>query len=218
MLARGGAPTRLWSTRRLASSRVCCTLLHVNSCHARERLVKACEGGAYVSEWCCCLVSRGGAKVKRTPIVPQSRGGCVARCFCCLGRKEASSFLTFFNSSIVLPTGKPQRSTATSLRLSHRGVLTEVLQASASKANASGAKAQDALQSVPPVVPVRGPPCQVAIGDALTGAKDPSRSPQALVAYLDNYIVGQESAKRAVAVALRQRWRRRQVGAVAISH
>jgi ATP-dependent HslUV protease ATP-binding subunit HslU len=40
-------------------------------------------------------------------------------------------------------------------------------------------------------------------GDALT--------PQEIVAQLDRYIVGQHAAKRAVAVALRNRWRRRQL-------
>lgn len=211
MLARGGAPTRLWSTRRLTSSRVCCTLLHVSGCDARERSVKACEGGAYVSERYCNLASRGGAKVIPTPTGPQTLGGCAPRCFCCLRRKEADSSLTLFDCARVLPIDKPKRSTTISLGPPHRSVLREALNASASEANASGIKAQDALQPVPPVVPEGGPLCQVEIGDALTGAKDPSRSPQALVAYLDNYIVGQESAKRAVAVALRQRWRRRQV-------
>ena len=34
-------------------------------------------------------------------------------------------------------------------------------------------------------------------------------SPKAVVTILDNYIVGQNKAKRAVAIALRNRWRRR---------
>jgi ATP-dependent HslUV protease ATP-binding subunit HslU len=36
-------------------------------------------------------------------------------------------------------------------------------------------------------------------------------TPAAIVAELDRYIVGQREAKRAVAVALRNRWRRQQV-------
>src|SRR5574340_780457 len=37
-------------------------------------------------------------------------------------------------------------------------------------------------------------------------------TPREIVSALDRYIVGQRSAKRAVAVALRNRWRRQQVG------
>lgn len=36
-------------------------------------------------------------------------------------------------------------------------------------------------------------------------------SPREIVSELDRYIVGQEEAKKAVAVALRNRWRRMQV-------
>jgi ATP-dependent HslUV protease ATP-binding subunit HslU len=42
-------------------------------------------------------------------------------------------------------------------------------------------------------------------------AKDDSLTPAAIVRELDRYIVGQTAAKRAVAVALRNRWRRQQV-------
>src|SRR6187551_2634057 len=57
-------------------------------------------------------------------------------------------------------------------------------------------------------------------GDALPGEgvnkdkpmADPSTlSPKQIVAELDRYIVGQHDAKRAVAVALRNRWRRQQL-------
>ncbi|MBX9745407.1 MAG: HslU--HslV peptidase ATPase subunit, partial [Hyphomonadaceae bacterium] len=36
-------------------------------------------------------------------------------------------------------------------------------------------------------------------------------SPREIVSELDRYIVGQDDAKRAVAIALRNRWRRKQV-------
>ncbi len=45
-----------------------------------------------------------------------------------------------------------------------------------------------------------------------TGAARPLH-PREIVAELDRYIVGQKNAKRAVAIALRNRWRRRQVSA-----
>lgn len=38
-----------------------------------------------------------------------------------------------------------------------------------------------------------------------------SMTPQEIVSELDNHIVGQPAAKRAVAIALRNRWRRQQV-------
>ncbi|MCK4376439.1 MAG: HslU--HslV peptidase ATPase subunit, partial [Candidatus Brocadiae bacterium] len=36
-------------------------------------------------------------------------------------------------------------------------------------------------------------------------------TPRAIVAQLDQYIVGQHDAKRAVAIALRNRWRRQSI-------
>lgn len=71
---------------------------------------------------------------------------------------------------------------------------------------------QGAFQPVPQSAFDNEPPLQIETGNSVASLRDMSRSPQALVKYLDNYIVGQTQAKRAVAVALRQRWRRRQVG------
>ena len=45
---------------------------------------------------------------------------------------------------------------------------------------------------------------------ALRGSGD-KLTPREIVAELDKYIVGQKDAKRAVAIALRNRWRRQQV-------
>ena len=42
-------------------------------------------------------------------------------------------------------------------------------------------------------------------------SRDPAFTPREIVSELDRYIVGQREAKRAVAIALRNRWRRRQV-------
>jgi ATP-dependent HslUV protease ATP-binding subunit HslU len=49
--------------------------------------------------------------------------------------------------------------------------------------------------------------------EAPPGAAERPLSPREIVAELDRYIVGQRDAKRAVAIALRNRWRRRQVPA-----
>ena len=43
------------------------------------------------------------------------------------------------------------------------------------------------------------------------GAEQTPMTPREIVSELDRYIVGQRAAKRAVAIALRNRWRRRQV-------
>ena len=42
------------------------------------------------------------------------------------------------------------------------------------------------------------------------GAKVSALSPREIVSELDRYVIGQKQAKRAVAVALRNRWRRKQ--------
>jgi ATP-dependent HslUV protease ATP-binding subunit HslU len=47
--------------------------------------------------------------------------------------------------------------------------------------------------------------------DAAPGASAPMMTPREIVSELDRYIVGQRDAKRAVAIALRNRWRRRLV-------
>ncbi|MBI5479388.1 MAG: AAA family ATPase, partial [Deltaproteobacteria bacterium] len=44
-----------------------------------------------------------------------------------------------------------------------------------------------------------------------TQARGAALTPRAIVEELDRYIIGQRNAKRAVAVALRNRWRRQQV-------
>ncbi|HEY4186419.1 MAG TPA: ATP-dependent protease ATPase subunit HslU [Polyangia bacterium] len=49
------------------------------------------------------------------------------------------------------------------------------------------------------------------VSPAVTRARLESLTPRAIVEELDRYIVGQRAAKRAVAVALRNRWRRQQV-------
>ena len=46
---------------------------------------------------------------------------------------------------------------------------------------------------------------------AMTGTQPDSLTPKAIVKALDEHIVGQAEAKRAVAVALRNRWRRQRL-------
>ena len=47
----------------------------------------------------------------------------------------------------------------------------------------------------------------------MTGTQGGELTPRAIVAELDRYIIGQDRAKKSVAIALRNRWRRLQVGA-----
>src|SRR5215208_5976155 len=48
-------------------------------------------------------------------------------------------------------------------------------------------------------------------GEAQTGVAIDNMTPRQIVAELDKYVVGQKQAKRAVAIALRNRWRRQQL-------
>src|SRR6187431_334482 len=49
------------------------------------------------------------------------------------------------------------------------------------------------------------------LSDDVGTAPAPVMTPREIVSELDRYIVGQRNAKRAVAIALRNRWRRQQV-------
>src|SRR5690606_19842317 len=51
----------------------------------------------------------------------------------------------------------------------------------------------------------------VAAARKVTGMNETNFSPREIVSELDRHIVGQQDAKRAVAVALRNRWRRQQL-------
>ena len=47
---------------------------------------------------------------------------------------------------------------------------------------------------------------------------DQKLTPQVIKDELDRYVIGQDDAKRAVAVALRNRWRRLNIKAVSYTH
>ena len=51
----------------------------------------------------------------------------------------------------------------------------------------------------------------VALAKTAEGAKETELTPQEIVAELDKYIIGQRAAKKAVAIALRNRYRRRKL-------
>jgi ATP-dependent HslUV protease ATP-binding subunit HslU len=51
----------------------------------------------------------------------------------------------------------------------------------------------------------------IALPDSSDSSPAPVMTPREIVSELDRYIVGQRDAKRAVAIALRNRWRRQQV-------
>ena len=59
-------------------------------------------------------------------------------------------------------------------------------------------------------------PGETAPGETATAARRPAspsgaRTPREIVVELDKYVIGQGRAKRAVAIALRNRWRRQQL-------
>src|SRR5438105_15110895 len=62
------------------------------------------------------------------------------------------------------------------------------------------------------VAPRLGPPTE-GTGPAALATMALTLTPAQIVAELDRYIVGQEKAKRAVAIALRNRWRRQNLPA-----
>ena len=55
------------------------------------------------------------------------------------------------------------------------------------------------------------PPLEAAAIQSRHGGKMSSLTPREIVSELDKYIIGQEDAKRMVAIAMRNRWRRMQV-------
>ena len=75
---------------------------------------------------------------------------------------------------------------------------------SAARARALSSSSEAASKPVPPPT-VEAPPAEPAAGDA-------AMTPREIVGQLDAHIVGQASAKRAVAIALRNRWRRQLLG------
>src|SRR5262245_5236355 len=68
----------------------------------------------------------------------------------------------------------------------------------------SSRSSRSRIHSMPEGVPQIGSKKEVSQGSPMT--------PREIVSELDRYIVGQKAAKRAVAIALRNRWRRQQVG------
>src|SRR4030042_3698970 len=57
----------------------------------------------------------------------------------------------------------------------------------------------------------KGPTTMEWLIKPLLGTNGGQLTPREIVAELDKYIVGQEDAKRSVAIALRNRWRRQQI-------
>ena len=65
--------------------------------------------------------------------------------------------------------------------------------------------------SVAPESPLPASPTPVAEGDGAVSATVAALTPRKIVSELDRFIVGQADAKRAMAIALRNRWRRHQL-------
>ncbi|HYK24646.1 MAG TPA: hypothetical protein VEV18_00185, partial [Steroidobacteraceae bacterium] len=63
-----------------------------------------------------------------------------------------------------------------------------------------------------PPVPQSPAPHSSALQPPATESLPRALTPREIVQELDKHIIGQDAAKRAVAIALRNRWRRMQVG------
>ena len=206
MLVRRGAPRRLWWRSRLIS-------FDENSVEPEAGVrfagVEACLAPNRFSlprELCVCSETNRDGQLNQAFCAPQlteSRASCTSY----VHAKPAQGVARF----LCIARGLPKKAlpTSSSSLLPTRDVFTtENVRAPEWK---SRAPMDDCLHPLPPVSRSSNFPSRAEASTAVIGGKDMSRSPQALVAYLDTYIVGQESAKKAVAVALRQRWRRRQV-------
>ncbi|MFQ5536189.1 MAG: ATP-dependent protease ATPase subunit HslU [Gemmatimonadota bacterium] len=85
------------------------------------------------------------------------------------------------------------------------------------QANGASAPPSDDASSAPPADPSRTPTdgASGASADAPAAGEESwldELTPRQIVAELDRYIVGQDEAKKAVAIVLRNRWRRQRVG------
>ncbi|XP_026190987.1 uncharacterized protein LOC34624197 [Cyclospora cayetanensis] len=187
MLARWSVPVRLRSIPHLVPYKLGSGALRVVNRPTTEGADARCDEATFSEGRCCILESclpRNQVAVSRTGSLLETAP---ARYCSSFFRSNAKS-----QEPLLLSTGK-------SLIASDGGT------------SATGSQSLSVLQTVAPAALESDPPRQLDVGNAVIAVKDPSRSPQALVEYLDSYIVGQTNAKRAVAVALRQRWRRRQV-------
>lgn len=157
----------------------------ISSCHG-ERLIRACS----------------------TTQPPTVRcAGCfqVSESSCSSCRKQ------FPITDNELPQGAPSTLSDAIPKLSSHAMPSNASDAPVGDSNLPRTKSCDVIQPTPPIAIPADLPRQIEAGIPSQAARNLSHSPQALVEYLDHYIVGQANAKRAVAVALRQRWRRRQV-------
>ncbi|KAL8447482.1 hypothetical protein Emed_004365 [Eimeria media] len=209
MLARGATPARLRSSLRLTPSRVCSVETSASTAQRSADWSTKCLGG---------VSPDGGSSIRRLVLSRDrdrhmSRG---SRAMQLSTANQASSLCTLpaatqleqrwahkigLPQSALRPCGGATAATACSADTKSAGT-------SSGGSGVSGTELCEVRHASPPALFPNDPR---AFGSNYGPVKEKARSPQALVEYLDNYIVGQESAKTAVAVALRQRWRRRQV-------
>ncbi|KAL8272884.1 hypothetical protein Esti_003193 [Eimeria stiedai] len=212
MLARGATPARFRSSLRLTPSKVCSFETSLSAPQqSNDWLTKCVAGSGVYDGWCSSssrpLVhnrDRDRQMSKDSRAVQLSAANKASSlCFSPAATSLEQRWTHKFESpqSTLWACGGAPAATACS-------AVSKTATTSSGGSGVSGTELCEVRHASPPALFSSGPrPFGLNYG----GVKEKARSPQALVEYLDNYIVGQERAKAAVAVALRQRWRRRQV-------
>ncbi|KAL8445943.1 hypothetical protein Emag_004908 [Eimeria magna] len=209
MLARGATPARLRSSLRLTPSRVCSVETSASAPQYSEDWPTKCLGGVSVdgrSSFCRLVLNRGRDR-------QMSRGSCAVQ----LSKSSRASSLCTLPTATHLEQRWARKFHLPQSRLWACGgaavatARSAVTKSSGTAIGGPGVPGSELCEIRHASPPALFPSDPRAFGLNYGPVKEKARSPQALVEYLDNYIVGQERAKTAVAVALRQRWRRRQL-------
>ncbi|KAL8431085.1 hypothetical protein ACSSS7_005490 [Eimeria intestinalis] len=212
MLAWGATRARLRSSLRLTRSKVCTVETGTSAPHQSRDGSTKCVGSVSVDGGWCFSSSRRPLP-SRDRVRQRSRGS----------RAEHLSAANKANSLCPLPSAtrleqrwthkfeSPQCALWACGGVAAASACSTVSKNASTSSGGSGVSGTELCEVRHASPPALFPSEPRAFGSNYGRVKDKARSPQALVEYLDNYIVGQESAKTAVAVALRQRWRRRQV-------
>lgn len=219
MQVHGAAPLRLRSIPRLISPNEYPYQWQPLRPSNNENMLTTCAKGTRIGIRCFYCRSRysqvhnfSGRRLTRACGVTQLSSNKCGRLFCSLSPDRDYSRDHVFNADHELPQNQPSTCIDDSLVPSWIPMQSTTSATSSKGTSSSGAESCDAIRPMLPAPPTDPSP-QIEAGSVATKVRDVSRSPQALVEYLDAYIIGQEKAKKAVAVALRQRWRRRQVSA-----
>ncbi|EPR59742.1 putative ATP-dependent hsl protease ATP-binding subunit hslU [Toxoplasma gondii GT1] len=131
-------------------------------------------------------------------------------CFSCFPPSSSSCFSSYCSSASCIPSSYSARRVCCSL-FPVLSVSSSSPSFTASSSRFFASSAPTCSGASPPSLPSSRPTSLTPQTTSERRDKSHSLCPQAMVEYLNRFIVGQVEAKRAVAVALRQRWRRRHI-------